>query len=136
MSSYELSDSIGLEKLLNSHLQFIIMNPIFIAFLIGIGLSAITVVGDTLIKHASLQNAFSGWQMLAAGAVIYGLTAFGWFFVMRKIKLSTLGVLYGVSCIIFLTLISVFYFKEKISPTEIFGILLGVISLAILYRFA
>ena len=112
------------------------MNPILITFLFGIGLSVVTVLGDILIKQASLQNAFSGWQMLTMGAVIYGLTAFGWFFAMRKIKLSTLGVLYGVSCIIFLTLISAFYFKEKISSLEIFGILLGIVSLAILYRFA
>jgi len=112
------------------------MNSILIAFLIGIGLSAITVLADAFIKHASLQNAFSGWQMLILGAVIYGLTAFGWFFVMRKIKLSTLGVLYGVSVIIILTLVSVFYFKEKISSMEIFGIALAIISLMILSRFA
>jgi len=112
------------------------MNTILIVFLVGIGLSAITVLADVLIKHASLQNAFSGWQMLILGAVIYGLTAFGWFFVMRKIKLSTLGVLYGVSVIIILTLVSVFYFKEKINPIEIFGIALAIISLIILSRFA
>ena len=112
------------------------MNSILIAFLIGIGLSAITVLADAFIKHASLQNAFSGWQMLILGAVIYGLTAFGWFFVMRKIKLSTLGVLYGVSVIIILTLVSMFYFKEKISSIEIFGIALAIISLMILSRFA
>jgi drug/metabolite transporter (DMT)-like permease len=111
------------------------MNAILIAFLIGIGLSAITVLADALIKHSSLQNAFSGWQMLILGAIIYGLTAFGWFFVMRKIKLSTLGVLYGVSCIILLTLVSVFYFKEKITSLELFGILLGLVSLIILSRF-
>ena len=112
------------------------MNTILIVFLVGIGLSTITVLADVLIKHASLQNAFSGWQMLILGAVIYGLTAFGWFFVMRKIKLSTLGVLYGVSVIIILTLVSVFYFKEKINPIEIFGIALAIISLIILSRFA
>lgn len=74
--------------------------------------------------------------MLILGAVIYGLTAFGWFFVMRKIKLSTVGVLYGVSCVVLLTLVGVFYFKEKINPLEIFGIALAIISLIILSRFA
>ncbi len=112
------------------------MNTILIAFLIGIGLSAITVLADAFIKHASLQNAFSGWQMLILGAIIYGLTAFGWFFVMRKLKLSTLGVLYGVSVIIILTLVSVFYFKERINSMEMFGIALAIISLIILSRFA
>lgn len=109
---------------------------ILTVFLIGIGLSIITVFGDGLIKEASLQKGFAGWQMLIMGAVIYGLTAFGWFFVMRRIKLSTLGVLYGVSCIIFLALVSVFFFKEKLNPMEIFGIILAIISLLILARFA
>ena len=112
------------------------MNTILIVFLIGIGLSLITVLADSLIKHASLQNAFSGWQTLILGAIIYGLTAFGWFFVMRKIKLSTLGVLYAVSVVVFLTLVSVFYFKEKISPIEIVGISMAIFSLVILSRFA
>jgi small multidrug resistance pump len=111
------------------------MNTILIAFLIGIGLSAITVIADVLIKHASLQNSFSGWQMLILGAVIYGLTAFGWFFLMRKVKLSTLSVLYAVSCVILLTLVSIFYFKEKINSIEVFGIILAIISLIILFRF-
>lgn len=112
------------------------MNMILIAFLIGIGLSVITAIADTFIKHASLQNKFSEWRMLALGMIIYGITAFGWFFVMRKMKLSTVGVLYGVCSIVFLTLVSVFYFKEKINLMEIFGIILAVISLIILYRFA
>lgn len=111
------------------------MNSVLIAFLIGIGLSLITVLADALIKHASLQNAFSGWQMLVLGGIIYGLTAFGWFFVMREIKLSTLGVLYAVSIVVFLTLVSVFYFNEKISSIEIFAICMAIISLVVLSRF-
>lgn len=112
------------------------MDTILIAFLAGIALSVITVIADALIKYASLQEALSGWRILIIGSILYGLTAFGWFFVMRKIKLSTLGVLYGVSCVLLLTLISAFYFKEKISPIEIFGISLAIISLIILSRFA
>ena len=72
------------------------MNQIALTFLIGIGLSIITVFADSLIKHASLQNALSGWKFLVLGSVVYGMTGFSWFFVMRKIKLSTLGVLYSV----------------------------------------
>ncbi len=95
-----------------------------------------TVLADIFIKRASLQNSFSGWYLLILGAVIYGSTAFGWFFVMRKVKLSTLGVLYAITCVVALTLISVFYFKEKISFLEIVGIILAITSLAILSRFA
>ena len=112
------------------------MNVVLIAFLAGIGLSIITVLADVLIKRASLQAGFSGWHLLLAGAVIYALTAAGWFLVMRRIKLSTLGVLYGVSCVLLLTLVSVFYFKERISPIEVVGITLAIISLIILARYA
>ena len=112
------------------------MNITILFILAGIGLSIITVFGDFLIKQASLQPAFSGHIKLILGALIYGFTAFGWFFVMRKIKLSTLGVVYGVSCVIFLALVSVFYFKEKISSMEIVGLVLAIISLIILARFS
>ena len=112
------------------------MNLIIISLLAGIGLSIVTVLADAFIKHASLQTAFSGWKWLVLGALIYGATAFGWFYVMRKVKLSTLGVLYSVTVVVFLTLVSVFYFKEKISNLEIVGIIFAIIGLAILARFA
>lgn len=107
-----------------------------IFILIGIGLSLITVFGDMLVKHASLKPKWTGWLILLAGALIYGLTALGWFFVMRKIKLSTLAITYSVSGVIFLTLVSVFYFREKIHPIEIFAIIMAIISLIIIGRFA
>ncbi|MFH0770739.1 MAG: transporter [Candidatus Peregrinibacteria bacterium] len=112
------------------------MSSIVTVFFVGIGLSAITVFADALIKSASSHHAFSGWKLLVAGAFIYGVTAFGWFFVMRRIKLSTLGVLYGVSCVVLLTLVSVFYFREKITTLEIVGIVLAIISLILLSRSA
>ncbi len=107
-----------------------------VPILAGIALSIITVFADSLIKQASLQASFSGWKLLILGVVIYGLTGFGWFFVMRKLKLSTIGALYAVSVVVFLSLVSVFYFKEKISGMEIFGIVLAITSLFILARFA
>lgn len=112
------------------------MNSVLVVFLIGFGLCALTIIADVFIKNASLQNAFSGWKMLIIGAVLYGITAIGWFFVMRKMKLSTLGVLYGVGCLVLLTLVSVFVYKEKINLMEIIGIVLAITSVLILYRFA
>ena len=106
-----------------------------IIFILAISLSAITVLADYFIKKASLfGNVWNRW--ILAGAVIYGLTAIGWVFIMKNMKLSTLGVIYGVSCIIMLTFISVYFFHEKLSLLEILGILLGVLSLIVLYRFS
>ena len=70
------------------------------------------------------------------GLVVYASTAFGWFFVMKHEKLSTLGVFYAVTTVLFLTLVSVFYFKESINAYEIAGIALAIVSLVIMGRFA
>jgi drug/metabolite transporter (DMT)-like permease len=106
--------------------------PIFV----GVLMIIVTVIGDSLIKNASLQNSFTGWKQLLVGSILYGLTGLGWFFVMRVMKLSTLGVFYGVGCILLLVLVSDFYFKEQINLLEIAGVILGIISLIILLRFS
>lgn len=112
------------------------IGEVLLAVIVGIALSFITVLGDSAIKHASILSSFSGWKFLALGCIIYGLTGIGWFFVMRKIKLSTVGVLYALSTVLFLTFISIFYFKEQVSDAEIIGIGLAIVSLIILSRFA
>lgn len=102
----------------------------------GIGLALVTALGDALIKSASGKFGFSGWKQLVLAAIIYGGTALGWFFVLRKIKLSSGVMIYTLSLIIFVILISVFYFKEEIKPIEYFGIAMAFSSLVILSRFA
>lgn len=99
-------------------------------------IAIITTLADIFIKNASLQNSFNGWPMLILGSLIYGLTGIGWFFAMRYQKLSSLGVIFSISGVLLLSLVSVFYFKEKISNFEILGIIFAVISLTLLYRFA
>ena len=112
------------------------MDPFIISIGVAFFLSIITVLADVFIKNASLQTSFSGWSLLSLGCLIYALTGLGWFYVMRHMKLSTLGVIYGITCILLLAAVSVFYFKEKISSIEIVGIILAVISIIILARFA
>ena len=109
--------------------------PKILILITGILISAITVYADFFVKKASLlSNVWNKW--LLAGAFIYGLTAIGWVFTLREAKLSTLGVIYGVSTIILVVALSVFVFHEKLSTLEIIGILLGIISLVILYKFS
>ncbi len=104
-------------------------------YVIGFVMIIITVIGDSLIKTSSLASSFSGWRLLLLGSLLYGITGIGWFFVMRHMKLSTLGVFYGVGCILFLSFISVLFFKEKISLIETVGIINGIIALILLFRF-
>src|SRR5947208_13090504 len=107
-----------------------------IAVLVTFGFSIIGVVGDYFLKLASAreQPLRTGWFYL--GFVLYASTAFGWVFVMRHLKLATIGVLYSVSLVLLLTAVGVVLFRESLSYFEVVGIILAVASLMLLMRFA
>ncbi len=107
------------------------MNPILIvAFLAVIG-----VVGDFFIKLAGYGTKFIEMKWFIVGAIFYLSTAFGWFYVIKHIKLSDLGVIYALTTILFLVAIGVFYFHEKLNVYEIIGIITAIISFILLSRF-
>lgn len=103
--------------------------------IVGIALSAVTVLGDVLIKTAADKAGWSGWWLLVIGAVVYGATAFGWFYVMRYDELTDVGVLYAVSTVVILFGVSGLYFKEHIAPMEIVGLVMAVVALILMLRF-
>jgi len=107
-----------------------------IAVLVTIAFSVIGVVGDYFLKVASAreQPLRTGWFYL--GFALYASTAFGWVFVMRQLKLGTISVLYSVSLVLLLTAIGVVVFRESLNHLEVVGIVLAVISLVLLMRFA
>jgi small multidrug resistance pump len=70
------------------------------------------------------------------GFAVYASTAFGWVFVMKYLKLSTIGVIYSVSMILLLTAIGVVAFRESLNAYEIAGLLMAISALALLTRFA
>ncbi len=104
-------------------------------FFLAIILAFVGVVGDFFIKLAGLHKTME-IKWFSVGLIIYALTAFGWFFAIKHIKLSTLGVIYAVSTVLFLVIIGVFYFKESLNAYEILGVAIGVISIVLLGRFA
>ena len=106
------------------------------ASLIVVGLSLVGVLGDYFIKlsgHSEIKYVDLKWFII--GFAVYASTAIGWFFVMKHIKLSTLGVLYGVTTVIALTLVGVLFFKEHLNTYEIIVIIAGVSSIILLSRF-
>jgi len=107
-----------------------------ISVLVTIAFSVIGVVGDYFLKVASAreQPLRTGWFYL--GFALYASTAFGWVFVMRHLKLGTISVLYSVSLVLLLTAIGVVVFRESLNHFEVVGIVLAVISLVLLMRFA
>jgi len=67
--------------------------------------------------------------------LIWASVAFGWYYVYKHLKLSTSAVFYAISTVLFLTFVSVFYFKEKLNAYEIIGIGMAIVSLVLLKRF-
>jgi drug/metabolite transporter (DMT)-like permease len=112
------------------------MGKTTLAVLVTIAFSAIGVLGDYFLKLASERD-----QPLRAGAfyvgfALYASTAFGWVFVMRHLKLGTIGVVYSVSMILLLTAMGVVLFRESLNAYEVSGIVLALASLVLLMRFA
>ncbi len=107
-----------------------------IAVLVTVGFSVIGVVGDYFLKLASgrEQPLKAGWFYL--GFALYASTAFGWVFVMRHLKMATIGVLYSVSMVLLLTAVGVVVFHEPLNHSEAAGIILAVAALVLLMRFA
>ncbi len=108
----------------------------YLPILVTVGFSAVGVLGDYLLKLASAQKAplRSGWFYV--GFAVYASTAFGWVYVMRHLKLATIGVVYSVSMILLLTAIGAFAFRESLNAYEVIGLVMAVASLVLLMRFA
>ena len=104
--------------------------------LITIAFSVIGVLGDYFLKLASAREQSLRTIWFYIGFALYASTAFGWVFVMKHLKLATISVLYSVSMVLLLTAIGVVLFRESLNYFEVTGIVLAVISLVLLMRFA
>ena len=107
-----------------------------LAVLVTIAFSVIGVLGDYFLKLASAREQPLRTSWFYVGFTLYASTAFGWVFVMKHLKLATISVLYSVSLVLLLTAIGVVLFHESLNYFEVIGIVLAVISLALLMRFA
>jgi small multidrug resistance pump len=108
----------------------------YLPVLITIGFSAVGVLGDYLLKLASACENPLRSRWFYVGFAVYASTAFGWVYVMRHLKLATIGVVYSVSMILLLTGIGAITFRETLNAFEVIGILMAVISRVLLMRFA
>jgi drug/metabolite transporter (DMT)-like permease len=104
--------------------------------LVVVAFSGIGVLGDYFLKLASEEPDSLRSPWFYVGFVVYASTAFGWVFVMKYLKLSTIGVVYSVSMILLLTAIGVIAFRESLSVYELAGLVMAVTTLVLLTRFA
>jgi small multidrug resistance pump len=112
------------------------MSPTRLAILVTVLASIIGVIGDYFLKLASErdQPLTSPWFYI--GFLVYASTAFGWGFVMRHMKLATMGVVYSISMILLLMLIGVVFFRETLNAYEIVGVVMAIASMVLLMRFS
>ncbi len=82
-----------------------------------------------------MEENWAGWKLLALGSVLYGVSAIGFFFLMRMYKVFTVGMLHSFAVIFLSIVLSLVVFKEKINAREILGLILGVASVCLLIRF-
>jgi drug/metabolite transporter (DMT)-like permease len=105
-----------------------------VAALVAVVMSGVGIAGDYFLKRASGRDSpLWTWDFLV-GLVLYASTAFAWVFVMRHLKLATIGVIYSVSMVLLLAGMGVFFFKESLTRTDLIGIALAVAALFLLGR--
>lgn len=104
--------------------------------LIIIILSLIGVLGDYFLKLSGSGARYIDWKFFLIGALVYSSTAIGWFFVMKHVKLGTLGIVYATTTVLALTIIGLIFFKENLNYYEMAGLVSGVVSILLLARFA
>ena len=112
------------------------MEKNLLAVVVTIAFSLLGVVGDYFLKLASANENSLKTTSFYIGFVLYASTAFGWVFVMKHLKLATIGVVYSVSMILLLTAVGVVFFRESLNYYEIAGLILAIASLILLVRFA
>jgi small multidrug resistance pump len=106
-----------------------------LAILVAVAMSCFGIFGDYFLKLASKEKNPLNTSSFIIGLVIYSTTAFAWAYVMRYLKLATIGVVYSVCMILLLTLMGVLFFEESLNRYEVVGIALAITSIVLLSRF-
>jgi multidrug transporter EmrE-like cation transporter len=107
-----------------------------LAVLVTIGFSVVGVIGDYFLKLASGEERSLRSPWFYIGFAVYASTAFGWVFVMKHLKLATIGVVYSVSMVVLLTAIGVVFFRESLNYYEMAGLVMAIGALVLLSRFS
>ncbi len=92
----------------------------------------LTLWGDYLIKQAADRpNGLTSLALLVGG-LFYGITAIGWFFLMRSHSLAAVGVFYSSMSLLLLAGLGYFAFKEAFGPREAVSVSLALLSIIVM----
>ncbi len=101
------------------------------AFLL-VAVSLMTLAGDYFIKLASTRTDGLRSLVFVAGALLYGLPAFGWFFLMRSHSLAAVAVLYSASTLLLMAVLGHVAFREPLGLREMMGGALAIMAVVVM----
>lgn len=101
-----------------------------------VALSLVCVLADYCLKRAANLAHLISNRYFIAGTVLYALSAFGWVYLFRHVKLATIGAIYSVVLVAGLATLGMLVFRETLSPSEYVGLGCAVAALLLLSRFA
>ena len=81
----------------------------------------LVIAGDVVIKTAADSARFASLSM-AAGVLLYALSAICWYFAMRNITLGQGAVAYSMLTLIAVVLIGAFWFGEALGTRQTLGL--------------
>jgi multidrug transporter EmrE-like cation transporter len=84
-------------------------------------------VGQTLLEKASLED--NNNLLVIGGVVLYAIVGYIYYIALSSnISLAIVNIIWQAATILIITLISVFYFKQKLTNKEIIGIVIVAIG--------
>lgn len=96
----------------------------------GFLMTIIDIIAFPIVKHVSINTLGSNWLILPV--FLYALQPLILFRSLHFEGIALMNLTWNTLSIIAITLIGVYYFKEKLSHTKTIGILLGMVSIGLL----
>jgi undecaprenyl phosphate-alpha-L-ara4N flippase subunit ArnF len=94
--------------------------------------TALTVIGDYLIKLSTALPQGIRSAQFALGALCYGLPAFAWFAMMREHNLAAIAVFYSAATLVILAAMGIVVFKEPFSWRDGLGVSLALAAVVVM----
>lgn len=106
-----------------------------LGLLFTLGTALFVIAGDVVIKSAADAARFASPGM-AAGVILYAVSAICWYFAMRNITLGQGGVAYAMLTLIAVVFIGAFWFGEPLGLRQYLGIACALAALALMSEHA
>lgn len=106
----------------------------YVTVLLLVVVTAMTVFGDYLIKTATGHSSGIFSAFFIIGALFYGLSAIGWFYLMRHHSLTWIAVSYSAGTLVFLALLDVAVFGQTLRGRDMAAVAMALGSLFLIQQ--